>query len=70
MSMKPEPQAGRVSRAAHSKLRLGVDLSNAPHVRASLAAREVIAQNTSSRFYGAGRDARVATTPIGDRDVR
>jgi len=68
--MKPKPQAGRVSRAAHSKLRLGVGLSNSLHVLASLGPREVIAQETSSRPYGAGCDIRAPAVPLGDADVR
>jgi hypothetical protein len=69
MSMKPEPQAHRVSRATHSKLRLGVDLSDAPHMRASLGAREMIAQAASSLPYCAGSDTVTSAAAKGDRDA-
>jgi hypothetical protein len=68
--MKSEPQTGCVSRSADSKLRLGVDLSNSPHMRASLGAREVIAQDVSFLSYGTVYDTKEPAVPIGDRDVR
>jgi hypothetical protein len=69
-SMKPESQAGHVSRAPHSKLWLGVDLSNAPHVGASLGGREMITQNTLRRFCDAPCDIEAPNAVIGDADVR
>jgi hypothetical protein len=70
MPMKPEAQARRVRRAAHSKLWLGVDLSNAPHVGASRGARKMIAQDTLRRSYEVACNITSPILLVGDPDVR
>jgi hypothetical protein len=43
-AMEPKPQASSVCCAAHSKLWLCIDLSNAAHVSAALSGRKTIKQ--------------------------